>query len=486
MTQPVYLGIDLGTQSVRVLAVTPSGHIAASASHPLQSHRDGVRHEQSPEEWWTATKESCRQVMRHLGDSPVLGIAICATSGTIVLLDSKGSPVSHALMYDDGRAQAEAEAVNEAGGPMWERLSYRMQPSWALPKLLWLSRAGLLRKDTKLAHQNDFIHLRLAGELLPADSSHALKTGYNLLDDCWPQEIMESLHLPMAVLPHVVSPAVLIGKVCSATASETGIPAGTPIFSGMTDGCAAQIASGAITPGSWNCVVGTTMVMKGVTPQLLHDPSGVVYSHRSPDGQWLPGGASSCGAGLIARQFHADEMDALNQSALASAPTGVIVYPLPGTGERFPFFDTRAHGFTLGETPSQQTQYKATLEGLACVERLALDLLRQRGAPMHGSYTISGGATRSEAFNLLRAEMLQRAVSIPSVTEGAFGMAVLAASASSSLREAATQMIRMERTLGPPHGFERYAEQYSRFVTELHQRGWTDSELTAFALKGAA
>lgn len=486
MTEPVYLGIDLGTQSVRVLAVTASGQIAASASQPLQSIRDGVRHEQSPQEWWRATKESCRQVTQQLAGSSVQGTAVCATSGTIVLLDEKDTLASNALMYDDGRAQMEANEVNEVGQALWNRLSYRMQPSWALPKLLWLSRSGAVLKGTKLAHQNDFIHLRLAGKLLATDSSHALKTGYNLIDNCWPQEIIEALQLPLEAFPHVVPPGLQIGEVCEAAAIETGIRAGTPIFAGMTDGCAAQIASGAITPGSWNCVVGTTMVMKGVTPQLLHDRSGVVYSHRSSDGHWLPGGASSCGAGLIAQQFHADEMELLNRSALTSGPTGVVVYPLPGTGERFPFFAPNAHGFTIGDPTNRATQYKATLEGLACVERLALDLLRKRGAPMHGSYTISGGATRSEAFNQLRATMLQRALNIPSVTEGAFGMAVLAASASSSLQDATLRMIRMERTIEPTSDIKPYADQYGCFVNELHRRGWIDSELSSFALKGIA
>ena len=50
-------------------------------------------------------------------------------------------------------------------------------------------------------------------------------------------------------------------------------------------------------------MLGTTLVLKGVTPDLIKDPSGVVYSHRSPDGNWLPGGASSVGAGVILQAF---------------------------------------------------------------------------------------------------------------------------------------------------------------------------------------
>ncbi len=105
----------------------------------------------------------------------------------------------------------------------------------------------------------------------------------------------------------------------------------------MTDGCAAQIAAGALEAGSWNSALGTTLVLKGVTSDLIRDPAGVVYSHRSPDGNWLPGGASSTGAGILAQQFPGRDLDALSARAAGREPAAVIAYPLVSQGERFPF-----------------------------------------------------------------------------------------------------------------------------------------------------
>jgi D-ribulokinase len=483
MSAPVYLGIDLGTQSVRVLAVTEDGALVASASHSFDSYRDGVRHEQSPEDWWRSTALCCRRVVHNLDDAEVLGLAVDATSGTILLLNEALAPLGNALMYDDGRAQLEAEDVNRAGAYLWEQLSYRMQPSWALPKLLWLSRNGMVRRGVKLAHQNDFVHLRLAGRILPTDSSNALKTGYDMIHNRWAQEIMDNLQLELD-LPDVVSPGTHIGKTSYESAEETGLRAGTPIYAGMTDGCAAQIASGAISPGNWSSVIGTTLVLKGVSSNLLHDPLGVMYSHRSADKLWLPGGASSCGAGLIAREFETNELESLNAAALSSGPSGVVVYPLVGRGERYPFAAPDAHGFTLGEPNSRVQQYTATLEGIACVERLALDSLKSIGALTNGNYTISGGATKSVALNRLRAEILERPVSIPLVTESAFGMAVLAAASASSIREAVERMVKIERIVEPVRNFSLFAPQYARMVTELRDRGWLPKELAAEVLLG--
>lgn len=479
---PVYLGIDLGTQSVRVMAVTESGSIASVATQPLTSTRDGARHEQDPEQWWRAVVTCSRTVMAQLGHAQVKGLAIDATSGTILLIDEQLRPLTPGLMYDDGRAKEEAALCNEAGSALWSELSYKMQASWALPKLLWLARNGQIPAGAKLAHQNDFINARLAGRMIAADSSNSLKTGFDLIRMTWSEDVLAKLNLDRAIFPEVVLPGTKIGEVC---ANETGIPEGTPIFAGMTDGCAAQIASGATTVGSWNSVVGTTLVMKGVTKELLHDPLGVVYSHRSTDGMWLPGGASSTGAGVITKEFPGADLDALNEAALQQGPTKLVVYPLAGQGERYPFSAPEAHGFMLGTPQSNEEKYNATLQGIAFLERLAFDALRKIGAPTNGSFTISGGATKSAALNQIRADVMEREIGVPEVTEGAFGMAILAAAHESSIAEATKRMVRIERTIKPKRNFSEYAAQYVALVEELAKRGWLPQDVAGFAREGA-
>jgi sugar (pentulose or hexulose) kinase len=484
MTGPVYLGIDLGTQSVRVMAVTEAGEVAASASTSLTSYRNGIRHEQQPEEWWSATARSCRSVMNQLADAKVLGLAVDATSGTIIVMDSHLRPFGPALMYDDGRAREEAAEVNQVGSSQWQEMSYRIQPSWALPKAVWLDRNGSIPHGSRVVHQNDFINARLAGKFLPTDSSNALKTGYDLIRKEWPAEVMETLRFDTSRLPEVVSPGDLIGEVCLHARNETGIPSGVPIYAGMTDGCAAQIASGTISAGSWNSVIGTTLVIKGVTHDRIHDPRGVIYSHRSPDGMWLPGGASSTGAGIIAKEFDRGELDRLNEAALRREPTGLSAYPLLGRGERFPFSAPEAEAFTIGNTNSKQMRYCSVLEGIACIERLSFDVLRSLGARVDGDFAISGGATNSEALNQIRANILQRSLTIPSVPESVFGMAVLAAASSSSLQKAVRQMVHISRVIEPSRSFSDYAEQYSKLIDELERRGWLSQALAATTLEG--
>jgi sugar (pentulose or hexulose) kinase len=484
----VWLGLDLGTQSARAVAVSASGDVLAGASRPLTSHRDGPRHEQDPEQWWDALATACREALAGLTRQPIGGLALCGTSGTVLLVDSAGEPVSTGLMYDDSRAVDDARRANEAGAAVWDSLGYRMQPSWALPKLLWLLREyGEWARGARLAHQVDFVTRRLVGHDVPADSSHALKTGYDLLHDAWPHEVMTALGVPVEMLPDVVRSGTRLGAVGAAGAEATGISEGTPVIAGMTDGCAAQLAAGALSEGSWNSVLGTTLALKGVASELIRDPLGAVYSHRSPDGRWLPGGASSVGAGVLSTRFPRRDLQALDRRAAQREPADVLAYPLVASGERFPFVAPEAEGFVLGEPQDESDHYAALLQGVAYVERLCFDHLDRLGAPTDGRLSLTGGATRSRYWCQLRADVLGRAVWLPEHAEAALGMAVLAASQGGSPSEVAARMVRAREVIEPrPDRDGLFAEPYVGLVDELERRGWLDPGVAGHARARAA
>jgi D-ribulokinase len=180
----MWLGFDLGTQSVRAIAVSQSGEVLGQSSQPLKSRRHGARQEQHPEDWWRAVVHASRVVLAGLRTSLIRGLAVAGTSGTILVYNQTGEALTSALMYDDTRATEEAQQANQIGGAVWDSLGYRMLASWALPKLLWLLRE---HRDAilhaRLVHQADFVNRRFAGCEVASDSSNALKTGYDLIHE---------------------------------------------------------------------------------------------------------------------------------------------------------------------------------------------------------------------------------------------------------------------------------------------------------------
>lgn len=480
------IGIDVGTQGARVVACDPQGVIQVQATEPFDLSRESELPprwaEQSPEMWWTAVSQCLQRLvadLRRQGYPPdtIQALAVTSTSGTILPVDEQGNPLRPALMYNDSRAQAEAEEVQAAGSELAAALGYRFNASFALAKILWLRRhePQLFEAAHRFIHAADFIAGRLTGEYGLTNFSDALKTGYNLLQGCWPAFIEQTLGIPLRQLPAVVPPGTLLAHTSLACAEATGLPAGIPVLAGMTDGCTSQISTGAVAPGDWNSTLGTTLVIKGVTEQLLLDPQGRIYSHRHPDGYWLPGGASNTGGEAMARRFPQEKWADFNARALDLAPTGVIVYPLARLGERFPFAHAGAEGFVLGQPADEATDYVAHLEGVGYVERLAYEVLADIGATVSDTIYSAGGATRSQAWSQLRADILGWTLARPDVTGGAMGAAIIAAAGSwyDGLIPAARAMVRLVEQIEPrPAQKVAYEDHYQQFKEACAARGY--------------
>lgn len=481
------LGLDVGTQGVRVLVCNADGNIVAQASESFISHTDGGlptgHFEQSPEDWWSAASACLKRVVGVLVDSgrtpeSIGAIAVDSTSGTIIPLDESGLPLRPAIMYNDTRAAStEADECNIAGRSLTDKLGYRFAESFALPKILWLihHEPDVFERASCFVHAADYIVGRLTGEFGVSDTSNALKTGYDLVDRCWPGFIEDKLGIPVDKLPSVVVPGTVIGAVSKECAGETGLASGTPVAAGVTDGTAGFFASGAVKVGDWNSTIGTTLVMRGVSSDLIKDSLGRIYCHSHPMGYWLPGGASNVGAECIAKLFAGRDLDDLNAYVPQYVPTPLIVYPLVRRGERFPFVNSSAEGFMIGEPRDSRELYAAYLEGVGFVERWCLEMVGSLGAEVGDTVFTTGGGARSGAWMQVRADVLGRKVVRPMTTECAMGAAAVAASAVlfSDIEESVRSMIKPGDSVEPdPSKVGVYDDRYAAFRDACAARGY--------------
>ncbi|OGO33415.1 MAG: hypothetical protein A2Z16_00880 [Chloroflexi bacterium RBG_16_54_18] len=480
----VVVGIDLGTQGVRVMAFRPDGILVTSEHTRLTGNYPDLPpgwHQQNPEEWWQAVV-SCLQKssLSWPTGTSVDALCVTSTSGSLVALDRSGQPLYPAIMYNDNRSHSYVAEVQAAGVEIEKKLGYAFNTSFALPKIVWLAREQpeVFSKARYLVSPTDFITGRLGADYNHSDTSNALKTGYDLLADEWPGFIQRDLNIPLERLPQVCLPGKVIGKISNSGARQSGLLKGTPLIAGATDGVAAQIASGALTPGAWNSALGTTLVIKGITENLLVDPQQRIYCHRHPAGWWMPGGASNTGAEWIKVEFSDQDPSMLDQLAEGLVPTRITRYPLARKGERFPFFAPQAQGFCIGEPGSQLEAFAAGLEGLAMLERMAYETLSQIGAQVSENIYITGGGARSDLWSTIRASTLQRTLVRPAIRETAMGAALLAASAVwyGDLSEAARRIVRYDREFEPQVRLhENYQEKYGRFKHEMQLRGYYSS-----------
>ena len=474
-------GLDVGTSGAKALAVTERGEVLARAEArfgELPCVPAPGRSEQNASQWWDAAKTCLRQLSDQLREGRIVALAVDSTSGTIVPVDRQGEPLMAAMMYNDDRAKGLEKEVQKAAAELSERLGYTFPSVFSLVKLVWLRKEepGIFEKTHKFLHAADFIVGGLTGNFDATDTSNGLKSGVDLLSGTWPVFIESELGLPLSKFPKVFRPGEKLGEVSKSASEAIGIPAGTPVIAGASDGTASFLASGAKASGDWNLNLGTTLAIRGISEKLIRDPGGRFYCHRHPEGYWLPGGASNVGGEVLIREFGEARLSGLDRAAEAYSPTSLLVYPLARKGERMPFVSPDAEGFVEGKAGSEEELYAGYLEGIAVVSCWSIEEAKGLGAPADGDFFLSGGGGRGKTLRRLIASALRKPLIKTREPEAAFGSALLAAGWSwfaGSVTRAQAMMVKRDEVFDPlPGKGEVLRQKMERLKEACRQRGY--------------
>lgn len=415
----VFIGIDLGTSGVRACALDARGQVCAEARSPLPSPKvRGAAVEQDPALWWSALRRVLREMAPRLIDRRPRALLVDGTSATLLAVDAAGEPLGPALMYNDGRAVAEAARIAEAAPAQ----SPGRGASSALAKCLWL-----LERQPGLhgvLHQADWIAGRLTGRFGRSDENNALKLGYDPAARAWP-DWLDGLGVDRRILPAVSPPGTPWGPIQRRVAQELGLPEGVEVLAGATDSTAAFVAAGARQPGEGVTVLGSTLVIKLLSERPIWAQDYGIYSHRLGN-LWICGGASNSGAALLLDFFTPEQLRALTPRLRPESPTGLNYYPLRRPGERFPVNDPGLAP-RLEPRPDDPARFlQGLFEGMAEIEAQGYARLEALGAPRIQRVRTTGGGSVNPAWTLIRKNRLGVPVGTAEHTEAAYGSARLA------------------------------------------------------------
>jgi sugar (pentulose or hexulose) kinase len=419
-TTDLFLGIDMGTSACRAVAVDDAGAVAATASAPLPPpRRDGPRVEQDPRVWRDAMAAAIAALGRRIPLSRIAAVAVDGTSGTLLITDAHGVPLTPALMYNDARSTAEAARIDTVAATA----AAVHGPTSALAKAMHLCRHYSPPRDSRAVHQADWLAAGLSGRGGVSDENNALKLGYDPVTRRWP-EWTAALGVGAHLLPEVVPPGTPLGTVTATAAAALGLRRETRVIAGTTDGVAAFIASGAADAGEAVTSLGSTLVLKVLSPSPVFAPAFGVYSHRLGE-RWLVGGASNSGGAVLRLYFSDAELERFSRAIDPLRPSGLDYYPLPAVGERFPVNDP-AMAPRLDPRPEDPTRFlHGLLEGIARIERDGYRCLARLGAPYPTGVRSVGGGTRNRVWAGIRQEMLGVPLVQARSEEAAYGTALL-------------------------------------------------------------
>lgn len=430
------LGVDFGGGASKATLIDTCGNIIAdnTVEYPTLYPEAGAC-EQSPADWIDALCENTKALIGKSGidAADILAVAIDSATHTSLVCDADFKPIRNAMHWTDTRSRAQADKLREAlGERIFEKSYHKPDTIWTLPQLIWLNENehDNFVKIKYIFFEKDYIRYFLTGvfctDYIEAEGSML----FNCNSMQWDDELTALAGITPDMLPPIVNPTDIIGKVTSNAANATGLKEGTPVICGTTDTVMEVFASGAVQKGDVTVKLATAGRICVITDKPYPDRHLVNYSHIA-EGLWYPGTATkSCAASYrwYRDTFGGDykELD-MGASEIPIGCEGLIFHPYLN-GELTPYADPMLCGSFTGVRATHKKAHftRAVLEGV-CYSLLDSKLyLDGLGIPYNTVATAIGGGTKGKLWRQITADVLGIALKTTKSSDSSLGSAMLA------------------------------------------------------------
>lgn len=475
----LFIGIDLGTSSTKLLLSDEKGNILNSVSkdYPLIFPHPGWS-EQDPELWWKACAEGIPELLKGFDASSVAGIGSGGQMHGLVALDKDDNVIRPAILWNDGRTAEEVVYLNEEIGrkKLSELTANIAFAGFTAPKILWMKKnePENFARISKIMLPKDYINYRLTG-VHCCDYSDA--SGMLLLDvknKKWSKEMLDICSIKESQMPALFESYEVVGSLKGDVAGLLGLPKTVKVVAGAGDNAAAAVGTGAVGEGKCNISIGTSGTVFISSDHFGVDPNNALHAFAHADGGFHLMGcmlsAASCNKWFCEDILGSDDYAAL-QSAIKPENLGKNhVFFLPYLmGERSPINDTDARGTFVGMTmdTTRADMVQAVLEGVAFAIRDSVEVARSLGIEIKRS-KICGGGSKSPLWKSIFANVLGIPLDMVKTEQGpGFGAVMLAmvgCGLYKDVQSAADSLVSTASTVEPDDKLVAfYEERYGRF-----------------------
>ncbi len=422
MNEKLVLVLDCGATNVRVIAIDEKGTIKAVQSVPNSTRPDPDYPEYriwEVDSIWDKFKTCISAVLQKIPESDVAALTVTAFGVDGAPYKKSGEMLYPVISWQCDRTPPIMQNIDK-----YISLSRLFRINGVQPfgfntinKLIWLkeNRPEILEEmDHFLFIPSIFVYF-LTGEMVNDTSMAGTSMMTDLHDRELSDEITNAIGVDKEKFYPIVEPGKVIGKITSAVARETGLPAGVPVVAAGHDTQFAIFGAGAdenvpvLSSGTWEVLMvrakevnpDEKLLQQGVTTEL--DPLPGLYNMGV---QWIASGAIE----WIKKLFFLDVIgesnvyDFMIGEALAVAPgsNGVRInpafYPVPGSQQ-----PGTITGINLDTERGEVV--RAVLEALSCKTRISLEILEKAGGFKADSLICVGGGSKNRLWNRIRADV---------------------------------------------------------------------------------
>ncbi len=471
------LGIDFGGGSSKATLLAEDGSITATSSKEYESYSQaGGIIEQEPEDWYSATKHNISVILKKAKISPsdIACISLDAATHTAVLLDENFKPVRRSIYWTDTRSVAEVNYLKENYREVVESIMLHTPDTiWTLPQLMWVQKhePEVWAKTKHIMFAKDYVRHKLTGDFVTdyIEAEGSMLFDYNTLT--WSEKLMEIGNVSRDMLPDVVRPDDIAGKISAKASHDTGLSEGTVVLCGTTDTVMEVTASGSVSKGQMTIKLATAGRICIVTDRSYRDRDIINYSHVIK-GLWYPGTATKACASSYRwyRDTFGEDYRELDKAAEAVEVgcDGLLYHPYIN-GELTPYADPLLCGSFTGIRFSHTKGHfsRAVMEGVALSLLDCKKKIEALGIPHAEQAAIIGGGSYSPIWRQIVADVLGITLIKKNNSDSSLGSAMMAGVACgifASYEDAIEKCTVIEGlTIPNPANHEKYAKLYEKY-----------------------
>ena len=410
----MYLGLDLGTSSVKVIVIDDDGLTVAQSSCSLSiSHPHPLWSEQNPNDWLKAAEKSISGIPIKIREN-IQGIGLSGQMHGAVLIDKKNRPLRPAILWNDGRSFKECHEMEKNNPQLRAITGNQIMPGFTAPKMAWLEKhePQIFSLIHKILLPKDYLRLIWSGRYATDTSDASGTLWLDIEKRVWSEAAINASKLSLEQLPEIFEGHEITGLISQATAQKLGIPV-VPIVAGAGDQAAGAIGSSVINPNDASLALGTSGVIFIVTDGFLPNPlQGThAFCHSIPS-TWHQMAVTLSAASAVDwcanLTGYVTPSDAYDDAEKKGSSEKVMFLPYL-SGERTPHNNPHASGMLYGLKTStdRATIIHAALEGVAFALTDGLKALINAGGQCD-SISVIGGGSRSTYWGKIIANCLNK------------------------------------------------------------------------------
>ena len=274
-----YMGIDLGTSSVRSFMIEfdlNQSYVAGENYDVIIPQLGYAEHD--PQLWYDKTVQAVRNVLAQSGVNPrdVAAISFSGQMHGLVALDRENAPVMNVPIWMDQRSADVLPEIYEILGEDRARecLQNRIATGFLLSSLYWVKkrRPELYARIDRVLLPKDYIKFRLCGRAVTDYSDAAGSLAFDNVRMRWSDPAIAALGLRREIFPECLPSTAVVGHVTAEAARDMGLCEDTLVVNGGSDQCMQSIGNAVVDEGVFACNIGTSSLITTAARSPLYDP----------------------------------------------------------------------------------------------------------------------------------------------------------------------------------------------------------------------